>query len=94
MSCTDTLNPLVDWEYNVEPVWKLNNSYFSANIGLLFFDYDRVKPHALDSGLLISDGQYLYDPVPAIGNPFEKQELMAYFPCIDFAFFLQEKRTF
>lgn len=77
MSCTDTLNPLADWELDIEPMWKLNNSYYSANIGLLFFDYDRVKPHALDSGLLTTDGQYLYDPVPAIGNPFETKTLFA-----------------
>ncbi|MCO6494420.1 MAG: T9SS type A sorting domain-containing protein [Bacteroidetes bacterium] len=77
MSCTDTMNPLADWENYVEPVWKQNNSYSSANIGLLFFDYDRVKPHAIDSGLLTTDGLYLYDPVPYNGNPFEKKTLFA-----------------
>ncbi|MEM8524352.1 MAG: T9SS type A sorting domain-containing protein [Bacteroidota bacterium] len=52
-------------------------------IGIMNFDYHKLKPNALDDNLIFVDGESFKDSPGATENPFEQRKLFAAVPMLD-----------
>jgi len=84
---------------SILPNINLHNTLNTTSIGIMAWDYDRIKSSALEDSLLRTDGSYLYS-IPFQASPFEKKRMFAAsifkhsFDTSDITFTLKNQFTF